>query len=391
MSVTTSTRPVAPSARPALDRRRARAAGLLVLFVVQAMLGLAWDISWHGVIGRDSFWTPPHLMIYSGFTLAGLVCAAIILAETRRADAAVRRTTVTLLGALRAPAGFFLAAFGLGTLLVAAPLDDYWHQLYGLDAKLWTPFHVMGAIGAALATLGAAHVLGAVAARARRTDRAGRRLLGLSLPELLLLVALAALMTEALTFARPALTQHPTIALGPLDLITYPVLLAVLLPALFVAAVRATGQPHAAGLVVGCCTLIVGMDALFVPWAIRLLAASEGLLLRNGELPPVQLQEARFVLLSLAPALLVGALANLGPRPGGPLRLPGRGTLLAGAAAAVPLLLLSLGPAQGALAAADIEVAPWTYGLTAGAALAAGALGGWLGGGLGAMLRLNER
>ena len=31
-----------------------------------------WDISWHISIGRDTFWTPAHMMIYLAGVLAGL-------------------------------------------------------------------------------------------------------------------------------------------------------------------------------------------------------------------------------------------------------------------------------------------------------------------------------
>jgi len=35
-----------------------------VLAVTSAMIGVRWDISWHRSIGRDTFWSPPHLAIY---------------------------------------------------------------------------------------------------------------------------------------------------------------------------------------------------------------------------------------------------------------------------------------------------------------------------------------
>jgi len=36
--------------------------------------GLAWDIQWHLLVGRDTFWIAPHLMMYGGIT-AGLLVA----------------------------------------------------------------------------------------------------------------------------------------------------------------------------------------------------------------------------------------------------------------------------------------------------------------------------
>ncbi len=32
-------------------------------------LGFHWDIAWHVVIGRDSFWSAPHLVAYSSIAL----------------------------------------------------------------------------------------------------------------------------------------------------------------------------------------------------------------------------------------------------------------------------------------------------------------------------------
>ena len=34
-----------------------------VAAVTSATIGGAWDVAWHRSIGRDSFWTPAHLMI----------------------------------------------------------------------------------------------------------------------------------------------------------------------------------------------------------------------------------------------------------------------------------------------------------------------------------------
>ena len=40
---------------------------ILVLVSSTAILiGIEWDISWHESIGRDSFWSAPHMVIYFG-------------------------------------------------------------------------------------------------------------------------------------------------------------------------------------------------------------------------------------------------------------------------------------------------------------------------------------
>lgn len=64
--------------------------------------GLYWDISWHETIGRDSFWTPAHLLIQFGALLAALGSALVIMRTTFSGDTAARRDTVNVLG-FRAP------------------------------------------------------------------------------------------------------------------------------------------------------------------------------------------------------------------------------------------------------------------------------------------------
>jgi hypothetical protein len=45
--------------------------------------GLTWDIQWHLLIGRDTFWIPPHLMMYSGVTAGFLVAVLVLALDTR--------------------------------------------------------------------------------------------------------------------------------------------------------------------------------------------------------------------------------------------------------------------------------------------------------------------
>src|SRR2546427_12165875 len=56
--------------------------------------GVQWDIMWHVLLGRDSFWIPPHVMTYGGGTL-------IVLPRFRR----LARDTLRRLPARRAPEG----------------------------------------------------------------------------------------------------------------------------------------------------------------------------------------------------------------------------------------------------------------------------------------------
>src|SRR6266513_2788035 len=54
----------------------------VVFAAVCVMVGVYWDISWHMTIGRDTFWTPAHLLIQSGGMIAGLTSGFVVLKST---------------------------------------------------------------------------------------------------------------------------------------------------------------------------------------------------------------------------------------------------------------------------------------------------------------------
>jgi len=110
--------------------------------------GLYWDISWHETIGRDSFWTPAHLLIQFGALLAAFGSAWVIMRTTFGGDSEARRNSVNVLG-FRGPLGAFIAAWGGGAMLTSAPFDNWWHEAYGLDVKIISPPHMLLAVGIA--------------------------------------------------------------------------------------------------------------------------------------------------------------------------------------------------------------------------------------------------
>jgi hypothetical protein len=117
------------------------------------MIGGHWDISWHRSIGRDSFWTAPHIAIYLCGVLAGLSTGFVIL-ETTFAGAA-EAAAVRIWG-FRGPLGAFVAAWGGIAMLTSAPFDDWWHAAYGLDVAILSPPHtvlLLGIMGVQLGTL----------------------------------------------------------------------------------------------------------------------------------------------------------------------------------------------------------------------------------------------
>src|SRR5580698_10636178 len=70
-------------------------------------VGIMWDISWHETIGRDTFWTPAHMVIYLGGALGGCVGGWLALRSTFLAPPAERAATVGVFGA-RAPLGAWI-------------------------------------------------------------------------------------------------------------------------------------------------------------------------------------------------------------------------------------------------------------------------------------------
>jgi hypothetical protein len=117
-----------------------------VFAAVCIMVGVYWDISWHMSIGRDSFWTPAHLLIQSGGLIAGLCSGFVALKCTFWPDEHDRGTSVRLWG-FRAPLGAWACIWGCFAMLASAPFDNWWHNAYGLDVKIVSPPHTVLAMG----------------------------------------------------------------------------------------------------------------------------------------------------------------------------------------------------------------------------------------------------
>jgi len=116
------------------------------LAVTSAYVGGYWDISWHRSIGRDTFWSAPHIAIYACGVLAGVASAYLIFSTTFGRDQSLRDVSVRIWG-LRGPLGAFISAWGGVAMLVSAPFDDWWHNAYGLDVKIVSPPHMVLAAG----------------------------------------------------------------------------------------------------------------------------------------------------------------------------------------------------------------------------------------------------
>lgn len=92
------------------------------------VIGGAWDVWWHTMVGRETFFEPPHLMIYGGVLIA---VAVGFLAWRVRGELRWKRLALAL----------------LAIPLIVAPFDEIWHRIFGFEDLtsvwiIWSPPHV---------------------------------------------------------------------------------------------------------------------------------------------------------------------------------------------------------------------------------------------------------
>jgi predicted membrane channel-forming protein YqfA (hemolysin III family) len=114
--------------------------------ITSATIGGSWDVAWHRSIGRDTFWTPAHLMIHLCGVLAGIVGLWLLVRASTNRDPQLRAASVSVFG-LHAPLGVFFAGWGGVAMLTSAPFDNWWHNAYGLDVKIVSPPHALLILG----------------------------------------------------------------------------------------------------------------------------------------------------------------------------------------------------------------------------------------------------
>jgi hypothetical protein len=294
--------------RPDRTERRLRrtSAWLMLFFLFQGSLGAVWDREWHAYVGRDQFWTPPHTLIYSCVSGAGLIALFMVLFETYRyqhkAAGVNDESTISIFRFFHAPLGSIVTGFGALIALIAAPLDNYWHELYGIDIALWAPFHMMGVTGGLIGMLGIVYVFASEAALDRQASLPTRRFLGLSALEWGALMVIAIIMNFTLT----GFLQFPLITIGPLQISTYPLPLITGAVFCFVGANRLTERPGVATIVVAFLLLNTLAVEIFVPWAIRTAVAQQGLDYRMpGHIPYFSIPYAILPLALLPSALVI--------------------------------------------------------------------------------------
>jgi hypothetical protein len=221
-------------------RARLFSAATVLLGVFFMGMGTSWDIHWHATVGRESFWIPPHLVLYAGTILAvaGAV-AGLGLAWLDREAGGLRA---------RASAGLWVTAVGAVWFLASAPFDDLWHRLYGIDVTIWSPPHLSLIAAACTMVLGTLLVL----LQERRHVRvASSSPLERGLTFGLMVVAITFLLQPALLATLPAI-RYSYVQPGALGIWLLPSLLVVLLaPVLFLGA-AVLGGPRGIALPVLC-------------------------------------------------------------------------------------------------------------------------------------------
>jgi len=300
---------------PDFAERRLRRVGawLLLFLALLAELGLAWDRSWHDLVGRDTFFTPPHILLYSGIGGAGLIALFVVLVDTlryyRKQPGVNDDSTIMVLRFFHGPLGYVLLGFGALIDLLAAPLDNYWHMLYGIDLTLWSPFHIMGTIGGIIVGLGIIFVFASEVVIERQAGHPPRRFLGMSGLEWGTLVLLAAYMNLTI----PADSAFTTITVGSLQFVSYPLPLAFTAGFSLLAAVKITHKPGSATLTALLLWLETIYTMAFVPLAIRFMVTRLGLHYRfpglPGRMPVFNVTLALLPLLFVVSALIIDGVA----------------------------------------------------------------------------------
>lgn len=301
-----------PADLMSLDRRESvmrQAVGwALIALGFMGIYGVYWDIKWHIDVGRDRWLTPPHLMLYASTALRGLLCLAIVLWTTWRVKKGAPelngQTTVKVLG-FYGPLGIVVAGFGDLASAAAAPLDDYWHQLYGIDVSLWEPFHMMGLFGAVITTFGLLILLASEFNRAvARGELSNDQSSGFHPTQVAMMVGLLIALLEMQIVVIPAAQGSRILGsvLG-VSVFVYPILWAIILPFGLGIGGLLLRSPLAA---TGIATAFVVARAFIcwgVPISIETLRISEGLVYRPGA--PVEQVLERFMPLTLPLAGLV--------------------------------------------------------------------------------------
>ena len=123
----------------------------LVAIGVALQVGAAnWDIIWHGVVNVESFFTPPHTVLYSGVGLSLIATFAAIIFSIRQKTSLRGPFSIYY----KIPNPLKLIALGCLVEVFSGQFDNWWHANFGFDGLL-SPPHLMLISGMLLSILGA--------------------------------------------------------------------------------------------------------------------------------------------------------------------------------------------------------------------------------------------
>lgn len=124
---------------------------LLVSIGVAMQVGAAnWDIIWHGVVNVESFFTPPHLVLYSGVGLTLIATITAIVISIKHNGGLNKQLSLFH----KIPNPLKLIALGCIIEVFSGQFDSWWHTNFGFDGLL-SPPHLMLISGMLLSIIGA--------------------------------------------------------------------------------------------------------------------------------------------------------------------------------------------------------------------------------------------
>jgi hypothetical protein len=308
-----------------VPRREVIGAWTMLLGYVLLIFGLAWDAQWHIDVGPDTFFTAPHLLLYSGPAIYGLSCLAVVLLTTWGRPEPSDRPAVAVLRVFRAPVTFLVGGIGAALFMLYGAVDLWWHGVYGFDiAQGDTPSHV-GLQWAFLAT-SAGLVMAFAALRGTRSGRWG----------------FAFACVFGLIGALPLATSAPALP----GLSSVGISLGAVC-ALFLGIIAGTTRGVSWLLVCAAAFVAVqGTIFLFAPWATRVYADAIGLSLRDYATQQSAIASAMpitFPVVLAISAVVIWFARRIGTRPGVVL------AVLGGTTTALTMLAFLLLDPQGGL------------------------------------------
>ena len=123
----------------------------LVALGVALQVGAAnWDIIWHGVVNVESFFTPPHTVLYSGVGLSLIATVAGIVISIKQKTYLKNSFAIFH----KIPDPLKLIALGCLVEVFSGQFDNWWHTNFGFDGLL-SPPHLMLISGMLLSIIGA--------------------------------------------------------------------------------------------------------------------------------------------------------------------------------------------------------------------------------------------